>query len=287
MPVNRHLNTSGDAGNVANWSLGHTPTDDELIVIARHAVPIPLTTGLDFSAKNFAGWKTERRCNVIIGDASNPLKCACDGSTDPGKIIHNGEAAFFLKAEHATKHIKEVEVSSPNMTLAMEVDDDGTHKILLLRLLKGYLKTSQSITALEHVEVGSLHNPDSDAVMLIDAHASNVVGRLLMNAGNVTLRKEATLIVKAGGNLVVAGAEPVVALYECGGRTEYNSTGTLTLGVVLNGVLDFTQNEGKAVTVTTLYGLEPGEILTHHAVTITNDETQPGVVSFNVSEGLA
>ena len=271
--------TDGDFNTATNWSTGSVPVTGDLVTIPT-GVTRAIDTNLDQSAKNFAGILVQPGSKVQVGASGNPLKCAVDksgGASYTGIVSHFGDKAFYLKAAHATLDINLVLVDSDNMTLALQIDDDATAQILALRCLKGRTEAAPSITALPHVEVGRRSNPDSDVDLLLDTHATNVVGMLIQNGGLVTLKREATDVIAAGGLLIASGTEPITNLYGAGGTIEYNTTGTLALAVMAAGFLDFTKDY-QAKTVTSLYSMRPATIARHPGITITNDWSQGGTV---------
>lgn len=280
MATRTYNGTDGNWTNTANWSGATVPTTNDIVVIPKVANDITLDTNLDASAKDFAAIIVQKGSNVTIGTSGNPLKCACSGATLPGIIRHEGAKAFYLKAEHASLDILQVECNSNNQVLAMQIDDDGTAQILKARLLKGKLTTTAGITSLPYIEVGRRDNPDGDANLLVETHASNVLTLLVMNAGTARVKREFTDIVIVGGRLVVDGAEPGANLFVGGGTVDYDSTGTLAMATVFAGLLDFTKT-WKAKVVTTLRGIRPGHIRLHDAVAVTNSEYVTGVATFD------
>lgn len=282
--INTYLGNNGNWTDGTNWSLGTAPTTGEVIVIPKVGTAITLDTNLDASLKDFAAVIVQRGSNVTIGASGNPLKCACSGATAPGKIVHEGAKPFYLQAAHATLDIKLLEVNSDNQTLALQIDDDATAQCLHLRVLKGKVETTAGITALPYIEVGRRDNPSSDANLLIDTHASNVVTRLMQNAGTVTIKREITDAIIQGGIFIIDGAEVVTNLYVMGGTVQLDSTGLVTLAMVGAGVLDTTKTwKGKAID--TLRAWRPGHVLLHHGVDVSNDETQPGTVTYDTAGG--
>lgn len=289
LTVNTYNGTNGNWTDVNNWSQGTAPDTGEVIIIPKVGTDITLDTNLDASAKNFGGIVVQLGSNVTIGASGNPLKCAVDNSaatTFTGKVTHEGAKAFYLKAEHATLDINLVECNSDNQNLAMQVDDDATAQILRLRVRKGKVDTTTTITALPYIEVGRRDNPDGDANLLIDTHATNVVTRLVQNAGTVTTRREMTDVFVAGGFFITDGAEVVTNLYVGGGTVQANSTGLITRALVFAGLLDFTKTF-KGKTVTTLRTLQPGQTRLHEGVQIDFDESQEGTVVFSSAGGAA
>ncbi len=272
MAISTYLGVDGDWQNNANWSDGAFPGDADTPVFPPVATPKSMTINMDQSAGKFAAIITQPHCNVTIGGPGNPLLCAAT------KIIHAGDKAFYVKADHATLDIDQIEVNSDNKTLAMEIDDDGTAQVLHIRVLKGAVNTTTTIVALPFIEVGRRTSPDTDAVLNIAAHASNTLDKLIMNSGLVTVTdKELTDAVVAGGLLIVEGGEVVTYLGVAGGTCHYNTTGALARGACSIGLLDFNQNYvGKTVAI--LSGTRPGKILTNDAVAITSDVTESGVV---------
>lgn len=277
--VNTRQGTSVDFNEGTAWTLGTAPVTGEILVFPKLGSAVTLSTNMDQSAKDFAAVITQPGCNVQIGTSGNPLLCACSGTVGPGIIRHEGDKAFYLKADHATLDILQVECNSPNKTLAMQIDDDATAQILKVRLLKGRMVVASNITAMPYMEVGHKDNPDGDAVLLVEAHATNVLTRLVMANGMATVSREITDAIIAGGRLVFDGAEPLTNLYVSGGTVEYDSTGTLVLGMVLRGMLDFTKT-WKIKTVTTLRGIVPGRIRLHDGVQVENSEYVTGVATF-------
>lgn len=271
MAITTYLGVDGNWTNNANWSDGSAPDSGDTAVIPALGTPKTLSSNLDLSASDLTAIIVQPHSNVTIGASGNPLKCAA------GRIIHAGDRPFYLKAEHATADIDEIEVNSDNKTLAMEIDDDATAQNLHIRVLKGVVNTTAAITSLPFIEVGRRTSPDSDAVVNIATHATNTVGKLVMSGGTVTVTtKEITDAIVAGGLLIVEGTEVVTNLYSCGGMTHYNTTGTLTRGVCVAGVLDFNQT-WAAKTVTTLSGVNPGRILLNNGVAITTSIIESGV----------
>lgn len=282
--VNTYLGNNGNFTDATNWTQGSAPTTNEIVVIPRVGTAITLDTNLDQSAKDFAAFIVQRGSNVTIGASGNPLKCACSGATAPGKIVHEGAKPFYLRAEHASLDLNIVEVNSDNQVLAMQIDDDATATVDLLRVLKGRVETTSSMTSLAYVEVGRRDNPDGDANLLIDTHTSNVVTRLIQNSGTVTIKREVTDLVIGGGLCVVDGIEVVTSLWMLGGRCQYDSTGAITLAMIAGGVLDFTKT-WKTKTITTLRALLPGRVLLHTAAQVATDESQSGAVLTTTSGG--
>lgn len=277
MAIKTNNGSSTDWENAAAWG-GVAPADGDGLILPKVGTDITIDTNMDQSDQNYLFVVTQRGCNITIGQNGNPLKCGAD------RITHEGAKPWYLKAERdaGADEIDLVEVNSDNQTLAMQIDDDGVVGIRHLRVLKGKVETTTGITALPYVEIGRRDNPGGDANLLIDTHATNVVTRLIQNAGTCTIKREVTDLFVGGGICVIDGIEVVTALSMLGGTVQYDSTGALALAMIGGGVLDFTKT-WKSKIVDVLRAFRPGRVLVHEGVAIAIDSSQKGTVTFDTA----
>ncbi len=231
--------SSGDLTSAGNWTNG-VPGDTDRAFF-RAGVATGPSTNMSGLADTLALIHVGRGCTFALGGSGTPLKVS---ATD---IVHRGRGKLWYHGD----------VSSANILI--DCDPGGSADIqgpiTNIRLLRGTVTVGAVTTT--NIFVGFRGSPSTDAVVTIESGAGTTTAYWQWG-GTVTAKNTITTANVLGGTLTkfrgVAAA--ITNLYQSGGRVNYWTTATMTLGTILGGTLD-TIGAGQPQTITTLW-LYPG-----------------------------
>lgn len=256
---------SGDPTAAGNWSNGIPVNSGVAVVPASCGRAMD---GGDLSAVDVALWIVEEGYRFTIGSSGTRLQIA------GAAIRHLGKGKGWYAAAHATADMDDVLVRSPG---GADFDDDGTALIVNLLIEQGDVdyNCGGGSTRVEMVGEG----------MFRAISGAGTIAKYIQNAGRAYIDGVTATLAKLSGSGYLEfpgdnnGTIGAGGLYVDGAaRCIYNSTTTLPLAEVHGGFLDFSQ-DGRAKTVSALYGRRPGRINKGFGnVTFTASSVQDGVL---------
>jgi hypothetical protein len=266
--------TNGAASNdwsvAGNWD-GGVPLATENVIFDGERSTADVTAGLDQSAVDIGSLIIHKNYTGKIGvDGSTPLQISAD------KIVQMGGQLFVKDGTGTIDHIYvEVDRRSDGATTT-EIDGDTVTR---LTCIKGNIKVLTGIGTIANLEVSYRNSQASDVNLEYQA-TGDTITNLYMNGGTVDVIGTVTSLFVEGGRYVhnqgAGGA--VASMYITDGNVIYNDAATITLAVVMGGVLDLSQDT-REKTITTLRVFPKGKaIVPSDTVTITNGDNRRGAI---------
>lgn len=233
------LGSSGDLTSAGNWTGGVPGNGDRAFFRAGVATgPSTNMTGL---ADTISLIHIGRGCTFDIGGSGTELKVS---ATD---IVHRGMGKLWYDGDVASTNI------------LIDCDPGGSADIqgpiTNARLLRGTITVGAVTTT--NIFVGFRGSPSTDAVVTIGPTASTTTAYWQWG-GTVTASNVLTTANVLGGTLTKTRgtSAAITTLNQSGGRVNYWTAATMTLGTLMGGTLD-TIGAGQPQTITTLW-LYPG-----------------------------
>jgi hypothetical protein len=183
-----------------------------------------------------------RGCAYDIGGSGTELKASATN------IVHRGQKKLWYDGDVDSGQI--LIDCEPGGSADIQGPIDGA------RILRGTV-TVGSMTGLVFIAVGYRGSPATDAIVTLGS-AAGTTTNYYQWGGTVTSSNILTSAYVAGGTLTKARgvSAAITNLYQTGGRVNYWTAATMTLGTVFGGTLD-TIGAGQPQTITTLW-LYPG-----------------------------
>lgn len=247
-PFNIWAGTTDNWGTAGNWT-GIEPVDDDSVLIPEVSAQ-EIQTGLDNSGVDLDDLIVARGFLANIGASGNQLKLAADLI----KFWGGGEF-WFQTAQAAAEVTDELQVIAATPDIIVNLSDDGTSSITKAILHRGNITSSADIT---NLQAGFATNINTDLTLAITSGAGTLAA-LQQYGGVVTAANVITTVQKSAGTLIKTGTTAIATLWNLGGDTIYNSTGTLVTAHVVRGILDMTQT-AKETTITDLWLYPDGQI---------------------------
>lgn len=258
-----------DWSTAANWSGGAVPVDDDTIIIEKSDVSI--LYGLDQSAitpdaftirQDFTGTiglPTTNETGTYPEYREQYLKISPDVITIGGG---DGDGSGRIKINTGL-----VQTALTILNSGTGLDDGlhpiqwkGTHASNAVSITKGQLDIAPyaaEVATFTTLKQGYLDNIEGDSTVRCGSGVT--CGTITKNGGQLTIDTTAaavTAVTQLAGELKIEGStNAVTALTIYGGAVFYNTSGTLTAGIVGTGaVLDFRQDmRAKTVTAISIY----------------------------------
>lgn len=243
MAVRTWLSTSDDltgtaAGTGLAWSGDTVPVAGDYVRFPKEASKDIVRNRDGLAGVALAGWYVEDGCPLPFGSSGSPIHIDAD------EIVWFGDGPAYV--QHAgtagTNQILYAPVSESAM-LSISGNLIGTNIIV-----SGNMDISTA--GLSSSVVWVCKNPQGRPPKVVVA-SSVTLGTVQLQAGEIIDSSSGTVtkIINMGGQYTKLGAGAVSAYWGMNGSMNYRTTGTLGLGVLMRGVLDFSQGiEQRTIT---------------------------------------